>query len=157
LGDFFTKVFAGIVREFTQNLSGVFFGGKLFVGSGTFEFEASVTVTQDFIGNFCELLSNFVVFAADEAFDKTYFSGSSPLGLWYSDQPKEAIGSFNISYNGESSTPSFCVGNHKGLPSLDYSNAAVRCSSINSNYFCQDAPPLKCSCYEFGLANNKQE
>jgi hypothetical protein len=81
LGDFFTKVFAGIVREFTQNLSGFFFGGKVFASSGRVEFEASVTVTQEFIGNFSEFLSNSVVFAADEAFDKTCFPGSSPIGV----------------------------------------------------------------------------
>ena len=76
MGDFFTKVFAEIVRECTQNLSGVLFGGKVFFGSGTVEFEASVTVTQEFIGNFSQFLSNFVVLATDEAFDKTYFPGS---------------------------------------------------------------------------------
>ncbi len=140
MGDFFTKVFAGIVREFTQNLSGVFFWGKVFASSGTVEFEASVTVTQEFIGNFPEFLSNSVVFAADEAFDKTYFPGSSPIGVCKSDRPKEAIASFGISYNGGSSSLSSCVGNHKGLPTLHYSNAGVRCSSINSNYFCDDAP-----------------
>ena len=96
MGDFFTKIFAGIVREFTQNLSGVFFGGKQFASSGTVEFEASVTVTQEFIGNFSEFLSNFVVFAAGEAFGKTYFPGASPPGVWQSDQPKAAIVSFNI-------------------------------------------------------------
>jgi hypothetical protein len=157
LGSFFTKVFAGIVREFTQKLSGVLFGGKLFASSGTVEFEASVTFTQDFRGNFSEFLSNSVVFAVDEAFDKTCFPGSSPIGVCESDRPKEAIASFNISYNGASSTVSLCVGNHKGLPSLHYSNAGVRCSSINSNYFCDDAPLLKFSCYEFELAKNKQE
>jgi len=88
LGRFFTKVFAGIVREFTQNLSGAFFGGKVFASSGRVEFEASVTVTQEFIGNFSEFLSNFVVLAADEAFDKTYFPGSSPIGVCQSDRPK---------------------------------------------------------------------
>jgi len=75
LGDFFTKVFTRIVREFTQKLSGVLFGAKVFSGSGTVEFEATVTATQEFIGNFSEFLSNFVVFAADEAFEKTYFPG----------------------------------------------------------------------------------
>jgi hypothetical protein len=140
LGDFFTKVFAGIVREFTQNLSGVFFGGKVFASSGRVEFEASVTVTQEFIGNFSEFLSNSVVFAVDEAFDKTYFPGSSPIGVCESDRPKEAIASFGISYNGGNSRLSSCIGNHKGLPTLHYSNAGVRCSSINSNYFCDDAP-----------------
>jgi hypothetical protein len=96
LGSFFTKVFTGIVREFTQKLSRVLFRGKLFASSGTVKFEASVTVTQDFRGNFSESLSSFVVFAADEAFGKRYFSGSSPLGVWQSEQPKKAISSFNI-------------------------------------------------------------